>query len=100
MRASFCWFLTQALYENLSAGHALNYISRSTHWGTEQRQQLDYTKGNRTGIVNQRWRNDCGIGGEDCSFCMVSVVALVAAVVVAAFGPVHQSFLYYKRKYL
>ena len=34
-----------------------------THWGTEQRQQLDYSQGNRTGIVDQRWRNVCGIGG-------------------------------------
>ena len=31
--------------------------------------------GNGTGIVDQRWRNDCGVGGEDCSLCMVSGIA-------------------------
>ena len=27
------------------------------------------------GVVNRRYRNDCGEGGEDCSLCMVSGVA-------------------------
>lgn len=62
-------------FHNTLAGHSLNYISRGTYWGTEQRQQLDYGVGNGTGIVNNRWRNDCGVGGEDCSLCMVSGVA-------------------------
>jgi hypothetical protein len=62
-------------FHNTLAGHSMNYISRGTYWGTEQRLQLDYTKGNRTGIVNHRWRNDCGVGGEDCSLCMVSGIA-------------------------
>ena len=62
-------------FHNTLAGHSLNYISRGTYWGTEQRQQLDYGVGNRTGIVNKRWRNDCGVSGEDCSLCMVSSVA-------------------------
>ena len=26
-------------------------------------------------IVNHRWRNDCGVSGEDCSLCMVSGIA-------------------------
>ena len=62
-------------FHNTLAGHSLNYISRGTYWGTEQRAQLDYSVGNRTGIVNQRWRNDCGVTGEDCSLCMVSGIA-------------------------
>eukprot|EP00039_Didymoeca_costata_P024663 m.11054 g.11054 ORF g.11054 m.11054 type:complete len:1062 (+) comp4367_c0_seq1:181-3366(+) len=49
------------------AGHTLNYLTRGTHWGTEQRYQQ--------GITNDAYRNDCGIGGEDCSLCMVSSVA-------------------------
>ena len=43
--------------------------------GAEQREQLDYRQGNRTGITAQRYRNVCGVGGEDCSLCMVSGVA-------------------------
>eukprot|EP01052_Picozoa_sp_SAG31_P018204 SAG31_NODE_1280_length_9033_cov_11.049810_3_plen_537_part_00 len=62
-------------FHNTLSGHSMNYISRGTYWGTEQRLQLDYSVGNRTGIVNHRWRNDCGVGGEDCSLCMVSGVA-------------------------
>ena len=31
--------------------------------------------GNHTGIVDHRWRNDCGVAGEDCSLCMVSGIA-------------------------
>eukprot|EP00035_Acanthoeca_spectabilis_P010917 m.192725 g.192725 ORF g.192725 m.192725 type:complete len:616 (-) comp15172_c0_seq3:126-1973(-) len=48
------------------AGHALNYLTRGTYWGTEQRQQLEWIG---------PYRNDCSIGGEDCSLCMVSSVA-------------------------
>ena len=62
-------------FHNTLAGHSLNYISRGTFWGTEQRAQLDYSVGNRTGILNKRWRNACGVGGEDCSLCMVSGIA-------------------------
>ena len=62
-------------FHNTLAGHSMNYISRGTYWGTEQRLQLDYSVGNGTGIVNHRWRNDCGVGGEDCSLCMVSGIA-------------------------
>jgi hypothetical protein len=62
-------------FHNTLAGHSMNYISRGTYWGTEQRLQLDYSKGNRTGIVNHRWRNDCGVSGEFCSLCMVSGIA-------------------------
>ena len=58
------------------AGHSMNYLSRGTYWGTEQRQQLDYgaDRANRTGIKDHRWRNDCGVGGEYCSLCMVSSI--------------------------
>ena len=35
-------------FHNTLSGHSLNYISRGTYWGTEQRQQLDYGVGNRT----------------------------------------------------
>lgn len=62
-------------FHNTLAGHSLNYLSRGTYMGAEQRQQLDYRQGNRTGIVGNRYRNDCGIGGEDCSLCMVSGIA-------------------------
>ena len=62
-------------FHNSLSGHSLNYISRGSYWGTEQRQQLDYAVGNRTGIENRRWRNDCGDSGEDCSLCMVSGIA-------------------------
>lgn len=51
-------------FHSTLAGHSLNYLSRGGYWGTEQRQQLDYGVGNRTGIVNGKWRNDCGVGGE------------------------------------
>jgi hypothetical protein len=56
------------------AGHTMNYITRGTYWGTEQRQQLDYKFGNGSGIDSNRWRNNCGVGGEDCSLCMVSSI--------------------------
>ena len=62
-------------FHNTLAGHSMNYISRGTYWGTEQRLQLDYSVGNRTGIENHRYRNDCGVAGEDCSLCMVSGIA-------------------------
>ena len=62
-------------FHNTLAGHSMNYISRGTYWGAEQREQLDYKRGNRTGIVNHRWRNDCEDKGEDCSLCMVSGIA-------------------------
>jgi hypothetical protein len=39
-------------FHNTLAGHSLNYISRGTYWGTEQRQQLDYAVGNGTGAEN------------------------------------------------
>lgn len=73
-------------FHNTLAGHSLNYISRGTFWGTEQRAQLDYSVGNRTGILNKRWRNACGVGGEDCSLCMVSGIA--SAYVGKAFSAV------------
>jgi hypothetical protein len=58
------------------AGHSMNYLSRGTYFGTEQRQQLDYNvdRVNRTGIKNHRWRNDCSVGGEYCSLCIVSSI--------------------------
>ena len=55
------------LFHATLAGHSANYISRGTFGGTEQRQIY--------GRVEERWRNDCGTGGEDCSLCMVSSVA-------------------------
>jgi len=54
-------------FHTLLAGHSANYISRGTHWGTEQRQQQQ-----NGGILDDRWTNNCGDGGEDCSLCMVS----------------------------
>merc|ERR1711907_844368 len=51
----------------LLAGHSANYLSRGTHWGSEQRQQQ-----RDGGVLNERWTNNCGDGGEDCSLCMVS----------------------------
>jgi len=56
-----------AQFHTLLAGHSANYISRGTHWGTEQRQQQQ-----NGGILDDRWTNNCGDGGEDCSLCMVS----------------------------
>merc|ERR1712113_813944 len=55
------------LFHTLLAGHSANYLSRGTHWGSEQR--LQQHKG---GILDERWTNNCGDGGEDCSLCMVS----------------------------
>ena len=61
-------------------GHLLNYLTRGTYWGTEQRQQKQDT----ASITEQCYRNDCGIGntmrlcgigGEGCSLCTVSSVA-------------------------
>merc|ERR1712139_21549 len=60
-------------FHNMLSGHTLNYLSRGAYWGTEQRQQLDYHIG-KTGIKNNRWRNDCEVGGEYCSLCMVSSI--------------------------
>ena len=61
----------QAFHSTL-AGHSLNYLSRGTYWGAEQRKQNQGSFGH---VVDNRYRNDCGIGGEDCSLCMVSAVA-------------------------
>merc|ERR1712072_468038 len=55
------------LFHTLLAGHSANYLSRGTHWGTEQRQHQQHG-----GVLNERWTNNCGDGGEDCSLCMVS----------------------------
>merc|ERR1712032_343454 len=55
------------LFHTLLAGHSANYLSRGTHWGTEQRQQQQ-----NGGVLDDRWTNNCGDGGEDCSLCMVS----------------------------
>ena len=54
------------------AGHTLNYLSRGTHWGTEQRGQIGSPFPH---AAAPKYRNDCGTGGEDCSLCMVSSVA-------------------------
>ena len=64
----------QALHTVL-AGHSLNYLTRGTYWGTEQRQQSQSVNGPHPGLVDNRYRNNCGVGGEDCSLCMVSSVA-------------------------
>eukprot|EP00040_Diaphanoeca_grandis_P012081 m.61610 g.61610 ORF g.61610 m.61610 type:complete len:1121 (+) comp23013_c0_seq1:137-3499(+) len=57
------------------AGHTMNYMSRGGLGGSEQRQQ-NGPDGNNTGISGDKYRNfECGIGGEDCSLCMVSGVA-------------------------
>ena len=62
-------------FHNTLAGHSMNYISRGTYSGSEQRQQLDYSVGGGTGIAGQKYRNyNCGIGGEDCSLCVVSAI--------------------------
>lgn len=58
-------------FHSTLSGHSLNYLTRGTYWGTEQRQQ----KQDAASITEQRYRNDCGTGGEDCSLCMVSSVA-------------------------
>jgi len=55
------------LFHTLLAGHSANYLSRGTYWGTEQRQQQ-----HQGGVLDERWTNNCGDGGEDCSLCMVS----------------------------
>ena len=57
------------------AGHSLNYITRGTYWGTEQRQQTQAPMVVGPGSSPQKYRNNCGIGGEDCSLCMVSSIA-------------------------
>lgn len=87
------------------AGHTLQYLSRGTHWGTEQRQQLSRSTSSQ---AQRMYRNNCGISGEvrhttveplnwvqyearsshtfvagirnmetlqDCSLCMVSSIA-------------------------
>ena len=56
-----------ATFHSILAGHTANYLSRGSFGGTEQRKIYD--------IVDERWRNDCKNGGEDCSLCMVSSVA-------------------------
>ena len=40
-------------FHNTLAGHSLNYLSRGAYSGSEQRQQLDYSQGNRTGITGK-----------------------------------------------
>lgn len=55
------------LFHTLLAGHSANYLSRGTYWSSEQRQQQ-----RDGGILEDRWTNNCGDGGEDCSLCMVS----------------------------
>jgi len=59
-------------FHALLAGHTLNYLTRGTHWGTEQRQHIDWDP---SSVDQGRYRNNCGTGGEDCSLCMVSSVA-------------------------
>ena len=62
-------------FHNTLTGHSMNYISRGTYSGSEQRQQLDYSVGAGTGIYGKKYRNwECGIGGEDCSLCVVSAI--------------------------
>ena len=53
----------------------MNYMTRGTYWGTEQRQQTQAPMVVGPGSSPQKYRNNCGIGGEDCSLCMVSSVA-------------------------
>merc|ERR1712137_1445136 len=54
-------------FHTLLAGHSANYLSRGTHWGTEQRKQQQ-----DGGILDERWTNNCGDSSEYCSLCMVS----------------------------
>ena len=62
-------------FHNTLSGHSMNYISRGTYSGSEQRAQLDYRQGGGTGITGGKYRNyECGIGGEDCSLCVVSAI--------------------------
>jgi hypothetical protein len=56
-------------FHTLLAGHSANYLSRGTYWSTEQRQQQQ-----AGGVLDERWTNNCGDGGEDCSLCMVSAM--------------------------
>lgn len=56
-------------FHTLLAGHSANYLSRGTYWSSEQRQQQQ-----PGGVLNERWTNNCGDGGEDCSLCMVSAM--------------------------
>ena len=55
-------------FHSTLVGHSLNYLTRGTFWGTEQR-------GQRQPVSGARYRNDCGHGGEDCSLCMVSSIS-------------------------
>ena len=50
-------------------------MTRGTYWGIEQRQQTQAPMVVGPGSTPQKYRNNCGIGGEDCSLCMVSSVA-------------------------
>ena len=52
-------------FHNTLAGHSLNYLTRGTYWGTEQRQQAQ----SPAMVSDGKYRNDCGVGGEDCSLC-------------------------------
>jgi len=54
-------------FHTLLAGHAANYLSRGTYWGTEQRAQVPVIPGQTT-------RNG-GTGGEHGSLCMVSAIS-------------------------
>jgi hypothetical protein len=60
-------------------GHSLNFLSRGTDCSAEQRAQLGGEGG--TGIVDNRYRNDCSVGekggssAELCSLDMISTVA-------------------------
>ena len=57
------------------SGHSMNYMTRGTYWGIEQCQQTQAPMVVGPGSSPQKYRNTCGIGGEDCSLCMVSSVA-------------------------
>ena len=54
----------EAFHRTLS-GHSLNYLTRGTYWGTEQRQQSQ----SAAMITDGKYRNHCAVGGEDCSLC-------------------------------
>ena len=41
-------------FHNTLAGHSMNYISRGTYSGAEQRAQLDYAQGGGTGITGNK----------------------------------------------
>ena len=53
------------------SGHTLNFLSRGTYFSAEQRQDGAISHG----ILDKRYRNDCGVIGEDCSLDMISTIA-------------------------